>query len=93
MTLNDRITALVRAELARTGMTQGAMARILGHEQNWLSQKLTGRRGWSLEDLELIAARLPGVHLEQLFPDGAARRDVRDQATTYDVELPLERSA
>lgn len=84
---HDRVSALVRAELARTGMTMTAAARILGHENNWLGQKLRGTRQWSLEDLDLIAARLPGVQLGELFPGTTS------VGTTYDTPLPLERSA
>lgn len=92
--MQDRVTALVRAELARTGMTQTAFAAALGHGKSWIAQKLSGARRWTLDDLELIRTRMPGVRLEQLFPDRDRRRKVEDHATTtYDVPLPLERTA
>lgn len=45
----------VRAEMARAGLSQTALANRLGRAQTWLSRRLTGEVSWTVADLEDIA--------------------------------------
>ena len=54
--LRERVAANVRAELARYGMQQVRVAQALGVTQQAVSQKLSGRRPLTLDDIEVIAA-------------------------------------
>jgi transcriptional regulator with XRE-family HTH domain len=53
--LRARVAANIRAELARNDVTQVQVAAALGITQQAVSQKLSGRRPFSLDDVEVIA--------------------------------------
>ena len=55
MTAQETITAAVDQVMRRRGMTRAQLARDLGVGRSWVSNKLSGRRGWMVEDLDLLA--------------------------------------
>lgn len=59
------IGANVRAELARRGIPQVEISRIIGISQRQVSERILGRVGFEVKELLLIAKEL-GVPLEQL---------------------------
>lgn len=69
----------VRVEIAvwmrRRGMTQEALAGLVGHEQTWVSKRLTGRVAISIDDLEKFGKAL-GVPAAEFF------RETRDDGST-----------
>ena len=52
--LVQSVAGNVRAEAARAGITQSAMAQLLQQAQSSVSLKWRGARAWTLPDLELI---------------------------------------
>ena len=70
--LNDRVRAEIRAELARRGHSQNALARALNVSPMWVSDKLRGRSLITLTDLEQIAAALD-MAPSDLIPRGGTR--------------------
>lgn len=48
------ITSEIKAELARKGMTQGALAKQLGISANSLSKKINGAKQFKLEEAQKI---------------------------------------
>ena len=60
-----RIGANVRAELARRGIAQVEISRIIGISQRQVSERILGRVGFEVKELLLIAKEL-GVPVEQL---------------------------
>jgi transcriptional regulator with XRE-family HTH domain len=64
----------LRAELARRGMTQNDMARILGCSQGHISARMAGRAPWRVSDLAKIA-RYMGVPLAVILDDDPVEDD------------------
>lgn len=56
--LTDRVAAEVRAEMARRRMTQRQLAEIMGISQPQVMQRLTGKLGFRLAELEHLAKAL-----------------------------------
>jgi len=73
--LNTRVAKEIRAEMARQGVTQTALAEVLGRNQAYVSERLTFKTPLTLEVVEEIADVLQ-VRVERLFPfdDRAPRR-------------------
>lgn len=73
--LNERVAKEIRAEMARQGVTQTALAEVLGRNQAYVSDRLTSKTGLTLEVIEEIADALQ-VRVERLFAfdDPAPRR-------------------
>ena len=63
--LRERVAANARAELARNGVPQTRVAMALGLTQQAVSQKLSGRRPLTLDDIEVIAP-LVGMTADEL---------------------------
>jgi transcriptional regulator with XRE-family HTH domain len=63
-----RIPLVVRAELARHGVSQTDIAEVLGVSQAAVSRRLSGRVEFTLDELRLIAERL-GVPLSTFVPE------------------------
>lgn len=61
----------IRAEMARSGITQAAFARDLGMSQSALSRRLTGDADWTIGEL-LRAAEVLGCPLSALVSEVAA---------------------
>jgi len=64
MTLQERVSDNVRILAAARGTSPSAVAGDLGRSRQWIQNKLSGRNGWSVEDLEAVADSLgvePGV--------------------------------
>ena len=57
-TLSNEVRATIRAELARRGRTQTALADAVGMSQVAMSRRLLGQTPIDLDDLEGIAAFL-----------------------------------
>lgn len=53
-TLNQRVAAGVRAELARSGMSQAALARHLGVGRNSLSRRLADKVSFTVDEVDSI---------------------------------------
>lgn len=64
--LNQRVAKEIRAEMARQGVTQTALAEALGRNQAYVSERLTYKTPLTLEVVEEIADILR-VHVERLF--------------------------
>jgi len=65
--LNQKVAKEIRAEMARQGVTQTALAEVLGRNQAYVSERLTCKTPLTLEVVEEIADVLQ-VHVERLFP-------------------------
>ena len=80
MTLQTQVGDNVRIISAARGTSPSAVAEDVGKTRQWMSNKLAGRAGWSVADLEAIADVLgvePGILLTtEWWPDVLrARRD------------------
>jgi transcriptional regulator with XRE-family HTH domain len=65
--LGKRVAQEIRAEMARQGISQIALAEALGRNQTYVSYRLTCKKSLSLEEVEVIADILR-VRIERLFP-------------------------
>ena len=64
MALQDQVSDNVRVLAAARGTSPAAVAEGVGRSRQWLQNKLAGRSGWSVDDVELIGAQLgvePGI--------------------------------
>lgn len=61
----------IRAEMARSGITQGILASRLDMSQSALSRRLTGDAEWTVDEV-LRAAVVLGCPLRVLLPEAAA---------------------
>lgn len=52
------VGANVRAEMARRGVSQLQMSRVIGKSQQQFSERLLGRMGFEIKELLLIAKEL-----------------------------------
>lgn len=52
----DFVTLEVTRYMRAAGVNQGALAHVLGITQGTLSRKLRGHRGWTLNDIDRLAA-------------------------------------
>ena len=66
LTANSRFTSGVKAELARQGRKQWWLAEKLYISNSAISQKLSNKNGWSLEDAVEVSQAL-GKTLEELL--------------------------
>jgi transcriptional regulator with XRE-family HTH domain len=64
--LSKRVSKEVRAEMARQGVSQTMLGRLMGRPQSYVSYRLTGKTSLTLDDLESIAHILH-TPLEQLL--------------------------
>jgi transcriptional regulator with XRE-family HTH domain len=64
--LNTRVVEAIRLELARQRLSQAELARLLGHNQTYVSWRLTGRTELKLSEVQEIADVLE-VPVEQLL--------------------------
>ncbi len=81
-TRSAALAAEVRAEAARFGLNQGALARLLGRSQQTISDRFTGRVPWTVDEterLEEVFGLEPG---DLLLRAVAATRDQRVRAST-----------
>lgn len=68
--LTDLVVVEIRVQMARANnMRQSQLARLIGKNEQWLSDRLRGRVLMDLEDLNLIAEGL-GVNVLDLLPPG-----------------------
>lgn len=72
--LTQRVSAEIRAELARQRMSQRQLAEKLGIHPTLVSRRLRGGkdRSWTIAELEQIA-RILGVSIEQLISSRPAQ--------------------
>lgn len=64
--LNERVVEAIRLEMARLRVTQTSLGIVLGHNQAYVSARLTGKTELKLSEVEDIAHAL-GVPVEQLL--------------------------
>lgn len=62
----DPLGATLRAELARTSMTQRDLAAKMGRTQSWVSRFINGKTPRRVDDLRVIAAVL-GMPADRLL--------------------------
>jgi len=62
---NERVSAEIRAEMARQKITQNVLAQRLGWSRAALSRRVTGGTGWTVNELQAVAEQL-GVTLPGL---------------------------
>ena len=67
-TTSHRVTANIRAELARRGLNQGDIASVLRTTQASVSRRMLCRVPFDIEELDKIADLL-GIDLEALIAD------------------------
>jgi transcriptional regulator with XRE-family HTH domain len=63
--LSSHVRSNVRAALGAKNVSAAEMARRLGWSQSKLAYRLTGRRSFKIEDLDLIAEQL-GIPVSRL---------------------------
>jgi transcriptional regulator with XRE-family HTH domain len=63
--LNDVVCEEVRVMMVRKGARQADVARALGVAQSGVSERLRGKREWTLSELEVLARlwQVPVAHL------------------------------
>jgi transcriptional regulator with XRE-family HTH domain len=64
--LNKRVAKEIRAEMARQGVSQVALAQVLGRNQTYVSYRLTCKTPLTLDEVEEIAEVLR-VRVDYLF--------------------------
>lgn len=64
------VAANVRAELARKGLSQRALADVLGKSQTYIYRRLNGETPFTIDDLALIAGHLE-IPLAALIADSS----------------------
>ena len=67
--LNTRVTQEIRAEMARQRVSQTTLAETLGHNQTYVSYRLTGKKSLTLDEVEEIADVLR-IPVDRLFAFG-----------------------
>lgn len=65
-TLNDSVSAEVRAEMGRQRISQTQLSLAVGWKQAYLSRRITGLVAWSTDDLEQLAKSL-GIPVHALI--------------------------
>lgn len=55
MTANETVCAVIIRELDRQGITRQQFATRVGHTSAWATLKLTGKRRWSVDDLDQVS--------------------------------------
>jgi transcriptional regulator with XRE-family HTH domain len=58
MALHEQVSDNVRILAAAQGTSPAAVAEGIGRSRQWLQNKLTGRAGWSVDDLQAVAGGL-----------------------------------
>lgn len=71
-TTTRRVAANLRAEVARQGLTQTALASRLNMSQQAVSRRLSGRHGLTVDDLQAFSEALD-LPIEQLIADQSAK--------------------
>jgi len=66
MTLQMQVGDNVRVLAAAKGTSPGGVAVEIGRSRQWMQNKLAGRAGWSVADVEAVAAAL-GVDVTVLM--------------------------
>ena len=95
-TLEDRVAAEVRSELARRQMQQSELAARLEEHHSWVSKRFYARnRRITVDDLERTARALDVSVADLLPPDARQGSRVtaryRDQAKQLDQDCPYGR--
>lgn len=54
----ETVVGEIRAEMARRRLTQGKMANRLGHNQQWVSRRLSGEVPMTLQDFLAVCGAL-----------------------------------
>ena len=70
-TERERVAANVRAEAARRGISQAALAQLLNINQAGISRRMSGKIDFSAPELSAIAAQF-GVPVGTFFGEVAA---------------------
>ncbi|QDF17489.1 helix-turn-helix DNA-binding domain protein [Gordonia phage PhrostedPhlake] len=69
--LAQRVAGNVRAEMARIGYSQSALARKMNRTQQYVSRRVSGYVPFDVAELDEIAQIL-GVPIESFFREGPA---------------------
>lgn len=72
MTANDAVSAAVTYHLGQQGLSKAELARRLGCGAGTLSNKLSGRRRWHVDELDELAVAL-GVRVQSLLAESFTR--------------------
>lgn len=84
MTAAERLSANLRAEMVRLGLTQAEFAAHLGITQPFVSELMSGKKGVSLPVLDQCAAKLK-MDVAALFAEPAAPKKAVKRQTTADT--------
>jgi hypothetical protein len=86
--LNQRVVMAIRLELTRQRVSQVSLGHALGHNQAFVSARLTGKTGLKLSEVEEIAHCL-GVPVDRLLnmPDPLERRGRRASLWRYAMTI------
>lgn len=67
----ERVGDRVRSQLALRELSQASLAQALGHNQQWVSRRLTGDVAFSVDEVIAIA-RFLEIDVAELLPRVAA---------------------
>ena len=56
--ISEYVATEVKVWMARRRMNQGDLGAALGHDQTWVSKRLSGRTAITLDDLDALAQAL-----------------------------------
>jgi transcriptional regulator with XRE-family HTH domain len=68
---SQRVAANVRAEMARKGCSQSALAEKIGRDQHFISRRVLGKVEFTVDELTHVSAAL-GVPLSDLIGEAVA---------------------
>ena len=61
---------LLKTTLFRDGIEQKYLCELMGYSQHYITERMTGRRGWSLEDIYFLMdlLNIPYDQMHIYFP-------------------------
>jgi DNA-binding Xre family transcriptional regulator len=84
-TLNDRVVAGVRAELARSGMSPATLARRIGISERTMQRRLDGTTSFTVDEVDEIC-QVFEIQPAELIRTALALKSVRIVAEEVTVE-------
>lgn len=77
---NERVSRNIRAELARTGLTQSDLVTVMQpvRDRSWIADRLNGRTDWRVLDVTAVARAIgcsPEMLLTGLAPVSTITED------------------
>jgi len=78
-TTSQHVTTEIKVWMARRRMNQTDVAQKMGHDQTWVSRRLSGKRAMTVDDLEDFAKALdvPAAEFFRVRDDAAGSTNYR----------------